>query len=683
MARHRQAASLGLDQPAANPQVRYMLMERRTAALAQQDDNPGQPVAGQIGRIQQPGQQGMAACSFMEKIRTASAVGLRHQQQARRCIAEEPAMHGKYTDQHQDRGCDRVVECDRVAGGRAGTHQKDRYRAEEQPGPDIREMVLPRQHRAGGHQYQPGAERNAYTARVQLMQRTPENHAIGRVERRQLVIGLIDQVEPAEQEGRQRVARHGAHQRKAGWRESENEGAGDACQQQTPADDAQLFRRTHKEEHEYEQQAGAEIRHDHPWQEQHPGIGTECEAALHLCLPCKVVGERIAETEHKPIRGEMASTAAQHDADATWFTDFYLWYLLNFDSMYGMNTFAKYRRCLVLAGGGFRFGYYLGVHAAAEASGRSPDLLLATCGGAMAAAVITALPHASARLEWVAGPAMYHFLCGIQPMHNARAWDALRDAGRRWLERVPARRIPDLFDDYLFELPAALPLPEAPVPVTEAPALAIVGARLLFMPSEAGQLRGTRRLFAQVAFCPARAAYLLEGMTAPAADSRWSHGAIEPELEVDIAMPLLDAVRISITDMFYFRSHVHGQHHYAGGAIDLFPIELATRLAHEVIMERKAPFDRWLALPALRAVLGIHGAARLNHVHAQQADAWVDTSGVSRALRNHSVGKRVDWRRNRIGLAIPGTHAAYAAQVRAQWDYGYRQGLAAFAGAVQ
>ena len=67
--------------------------------------------------------------------------------------------------------------------------------------------------------------------------------------------------------------------------------------------------------------------------------------------------------------------------------------------MQGMEKTHQYERCLVLAGGGFRFGYYLGIHAAAEEAEYVPDLLLATCGGAVAAAVIARLPDAAARKE--------------------------------------------------------------------------------------------------------------------------------------------------------------------------------------------------------------------------------------------------------------------------------------------
>jgi len=349
--------------------------------------------------------------------------------------------------------------------------------------------------------------------------------------------------------------------------------------------------------------------------------------------------------------------------------------------MQAMKPHEQYGRCLVLAGGGFRFGYYLGVHAAAEDSGRRPDVLLASCGGAIAAAVIAALPDAAARRDWIAGQAMYDFLRAIRSTARAAPLRTLGAAVLRWLDRAPAARIPDLCGDYLFDLPAALPLP--PLSDPDAPALAIVGARLLFRPDEAGAPRAGRPLFAETVFCPPRAAALLDGMAAPAADPRWSAGAVDAMLALDCAMPAADAARISVADMFYFRSHAARGHHYTGGVIDLFPIELARRLAGDVLMERKMPFNPWFALPALRAVLGIDGAARLRHVHGQRAEAWFDTRDAAQALRDHGIGKRIGWRRNRVELDVPPTHKAYAAQMRAQWDYGYLKGMAAFGGGAR
>src|SRR5438094_510160 len=144
--------------------------------------------------------------------------------------------------------------------------------------------------------------------------------------------------------------------------------------------------------------------------------------------------------------------------------------------MHAMESSEQYRRCLVLAGGGMRFAYYLGVHAAMTDRGWRPDVLLARCGGAIAAVLIAALPDADARPGWVAGDALYRFLQGMHLTRHATPLRTLGSAALRCIDARPAARIPDLFDDYLFELHAALPLPAAEAFRTDAPALAIVGA---------------------------------------------------------------------------------------------------------------------------------------------------------------------------------------------------------------
>ncbi|MFP5393094.1 MAG: hypothetical protein ACLGI6_16360 [Gammaproteobacteria bacterium] len=333
----------------------------------------------------------------------------------------------------------------------------------------------------------------------------------------------------------------------------------------------------------------------------------------------------------------------------------------------------QYEHCMVMAGGGFRFGYYLGMHAAAVEQGRAPDLLLASCGGAIAAALIQSLPTDAERRAWLASRSMHGFLRSLGSTPHAHIGRVLAGVLRRRIDAGAALRIPDLFNDYLFELPAHLPLP--PQPPSASVDVAIVGARLLYEPGEAGQQRAGRALFEETVFASARAAGLLDG--APCAVGGQ---AIAATVAVDTHMPLPDAVRISIADMFYFRSHGHGAHHYTGGVIDLFPIELAHRLARRVSIETKAPFHQLFAIPALRAVFGIDGNARLRHVHGQPADTWIDTTDVSRALRQHGLRKRISLRDGRVHLAAPQRYADYVHSVEAQWRYGYERMREALAG---
>lgn len=337
---------------------------------------------------------------------------------------------------------------------------------------------------------------------------------------------------------------------------------------------------------------------------------------------------------------------------------------------------------MMLAGGGFRFGYYLGMHAAAVDAGQEPDLLLATCGGAVAGAIIAGLPDSAARKAWLASPEMYAFFRGLRSGPRATPMRALANVARRRLDGGKAARIPDLYHDYLFKIPPLLPLPPPLVGDKHAPALAIVGGKLLFGPQDVGQLRQGRAIYGVTLFCDMRTAALADGLKSAIGDDGWSD-AVAPHLAIDTAMPRADAARISIADMFYFRCQSAAGVDYTGGVVDLFPIELARGLAQHVTMEMKQSYDQLMAIPALRAVFGIDGNRRLRYVHGQPMDVWVDTSDVSQALRGSGVQKRIDWRRNRLVLEAPATYEQYVADVEAQWRYGYQRAREAYALADQ
>jgi len=340
-----------------------------------------------------------------------------------------------------------------------------------------------------------------------------------------------------------------------------------------------------------------------------------------------------------------------------------------------MKQLQKYQRCMVFAGGGFRFGIYLGMYAAARDSGRKPDVLLATCGGAIAAAIIQALPDDAQRKAWLSSPQMYAFWASLQPARQATLTGTLARALRRRLAGGRAPRIPNVFEDYLFEVPPQLPVP--PAATHSEVDVATIGGKLLFGPDEALRARGERKLFTQTVLCEPRAAALLQGMSSPFTDPRWGVHAIADQLDTYTGMGLEEAVRLSITDFYYFPCHRHGVDHYIGGVVDLFPIEIAQRLAHEVMIEFKESFDQTFSIPAWREVLGLDGNQRLRQVNGQFADVWFDTSDVSRALPREQVHKKLDWRNNRIVLAMPDSHATYADYVEAQWQYGYQRGMEA------
>ncbi|MES2161609.1 MAG: hypothetical protein V4476_10675 [Pseudomonadota bacterium] len=343
----------------------------------------------------------------------------------------------------------------------------------------------------------------------------------------------------------------------------------------------------------------------------------------------------------------------------------------------------RYQRCMVLAGGGFRFGYYLGMHAAAIDAGQEPDLLLATCGGSVAGAIIRNLPDSAARKAWLSSPQMYAFFSGLRSGPRATPLRAVTSIALRRLNGARAAHIPDLYNDYLFEIPPVLPLPPEPALASaSAPALAILGGKLLFGPGEVGQLRQGRAIYRVTLFGDARIAALAAGQPSAIGRDGWTN-AVAHELEIDTAMPLADAARISIADMVYFRCQSAGGADYTGGVIDLFPIELAQCLAQHISMEMKQSYDQFTAIPALRSVFGFDANQRLRHVHGQSVDVWIDTSDVSEALRGTGVQKRIAWRHNRVQLVAPASYEQYVADVETQWLYGYRRAQEAYALAAQ
>ena len=113
--------------------------------------------------------------------------------------------------------------------------------------------------------------------------------------------------------------------------------------------------------------------------------------------------------------------------------------------------------------------------------------------------------------------------------------------------------------------------------------------------------------------------------------------------------------------------------------VDRFPIIIylgAAVLAGTVYAEHKPPYGRALALPAIARVLGFDAEARRLQAAAFAAPAGrilrLPFADIRTALRGHCPSRRFSLRSGRIEpQAVP--YAAFAAQMAAQWDYGYRQ----------
>ena len=347
-----------------------------------------------------------------------------------------------------------------------------------------------------------------------------------------------------------------------------------------------------------------------------------------------------------------------------------------------MAQFLPYQRCMVMAGGGFHFGYYLGAYAALCEQNKAPDILLASCGGAIAASIIATLPTDAARKAWLQSLEMYNYWRGLSAKADATLIKLLMGAAKRRVLGHNAKYIPDLFNDYMFDIPTQLPLPNATQAAFDAlnkdknaPDIAIVAGKLLYQESQVGQPRGSQKLFAQTIFCSPKAAQLVAGMTSPLSAMRYGDTAIAPEMHIATSMPIADAVRASVSDMYYFRCHSHESGDYIGGVVDLFPIEVARKLAQQVVMEKKSGYDKWLGVPAIKAVLGFDGNQRLSDVLQQPADIWFDTTDMETVFEHQRIKQHIQFLKNKITIKTPASFDEYAKIIDAQWAFGYERAM--------
>lgn len=329
-----------------------------------------------------------------------------------------------------------------------------------------------------------------------------------------------------------------------------------------------------------------------------------------------------------------------------------------------------YQRCMVMGGGGGRLAAYLGMHEAACDAGLAPDLVIGTCGGALAAALVHAEPDPARQRAWLSSPELYHFWAGFRAAPNATLSRAVTGAAARWLDPRRAARVPQLHRGALFEAPPTWPALSWRR-TGDTPHAVLLGARMLYGPGSAGQPRAGRKLFELVAMCQPDVASRVGKAAAALGGPAWPDSTIDNHLAVRSDIALMDAVRISFTDMFYLNAVSLRNEHFMGGVADLLPVELATQWAHKVWIERKAP-AACMHTSAWRHVLGISAPQRLRVVDSMPVALRIDTRVLARALPRQLIEKRVQLRANRLSLQACTSEAEYQQLVDTHWHEGYR-----------
>lgn len=332
----------------------------------------------------------------------------------------------------------------------------------------------------------------------------------------------------------------------------------------------------------------------------------------------------------------------------------------------------KYKKVAVFSGGGTRFAIYCGMFAALEDLGYKPDLVIGACGGAIATCIINSFPSNNDRKLYLKSEELFEFtnstkLTGERKLHKIGLLCL-----KKILNRGYAPYIEDVFNRYLVDMPEDL--------ATQLPSLAnnfgtnirsiIVGSEILFDKADAGKKRSGKKLYKKVLFTDIETADIINPNNINIQSENYLSGAIDPATEVITDAPMQTAARISISDMFYVQPVYYKGNYFAGGAIDLTPVELAKSMGSYIIFEKKNRYS--LTEEALvRAVLGYSGNKRLKEIESYGADILMDTRKATADLAGHYCKKSIDLIKFEVSISLPQSYQQYTKDIDILWQYGY------------
>lgn len=340
-----------------------------------------------------------------------------------------------------------------------------------------------------------------------------------------------------------------------------------------------------------------------------------------------------------------------------------------------LNT-PKYKRAIIFSGGGTRFAMYCGMFAAFEEKGLAPDLIIGVCGGSIAASIINSFQTNSERKNYLFSRELFEFIKNTELTKEKKLYRIGWYSLKKTYSKSRAPFIENVFDNYIIDMPQDISseLPSLSLQFTQNVPCIIIGAEILFELSDIGKLRKSKKLYKKVLFTDQITARKINLSNIQIQSENYESGAIDSGINILTNVSMLQAMRISVSDMFYVKPIFYQNHYYAGGAIDLTPIELAKDIADEVIFEKKSKYTN-IEESLIRAVLGFSGNNRLEEIEKFPIDYWIDTTDVTQTLNGHYCKKKIDWKNFEIKIELPDSYEKFINDMQLQWQYGYNKAL--------
>lgn len=320
----------------------------------------------------------------------------------------------------------------------------------------------------------------------------------------------------------------------------------------------------------------------------------------------------------------------------------------------------RFKRALIIAGGGISPALSLGVLRGMEEAGVMPYVVITTCGASLGAAIYNSYLNAPDSLAYAMSPSFHQGLRQIR-INNGSLLD-ISDKFSSIQKNLGL--VPDFFNGYILDLPASMKMDLANTQFNSSnhrPRIVMVAAKALFGRESVGGPRPAK-MFTETFFTDADTAQALKGFKSPLA--KLSPSYVTAETQVITSKTTEEAMRASVSDPYLINPAVLDGSYYFTGAVDLFPVELAQYLADEVIVTYPVSlFDGPMDV-AFSTAFGYTQTYRTLQVLQDKTVKWIDMAGADSLKFDPSPVVLT------IANRIPSNLAEYQRGLLAQYEFG-------------
>ncbi len=310
----------------------------------------------------------------------------------------------------------------------------------------------------------------------------------------------------------------------------------------------------------------------------------------------------------------------------------------------------KAKRVLVIPGGGLDVGVPLGIYKGLKEKGWEPDMVITSCGGNLLATAIQVNSDPADLEKFFMHKDFHDFYKQVEITDHWNGWNLLKR--KRELEdpNIPDVH-PSVFENTMMNIPASFELDGLDQGFKSGKVRTIVlSTKMSFDESHVGQPRNGKPIYTQVINTDTETAKLFEGgFDAPMGQAAGS--VLHPKAEVRTDLPIGVASRAGISEPGMIKPIKIGNHYYAAGGADLYPIEIAKKVVDpecgEIIMIHPPKLtDRQQAV--LRRGFRFDFGARYDEVFKSKGVTFIDTRQIDKDLKGNLM-----WPEPKLGLGVP------------------------------